>query len=1018
MRFKGKNFLLGLLLIIISFSGVFAAWVFNDGLPTLDEETLLGGDTTPEHRWEFEEASITFNAGSLVEDDIEYVGKFSDGETEKTSNVVMPQSMSFQTYASLVPSEPKLYDAEGNVNEDYIFAYWRDINNVNDIFHFDESITTTTVLVAVYVPVSNPGIYYRGERIATFYNNPNNLDEFMTSNFMFTQTYDQRIDYDANDVQIGYNCLYIVDGSSTYYCTNKENGEDKVAPGVYTVYYNRVENIHYTWQLYGGHAYFQRQDRFSLVGNPSTSWHVQDVGAKQMFFGYQSETVDSNKNVLTKTYVLDGVEFSDEEEVTSTYGYKFKIYNSNFGTWPTNSISSDSTSYIEQTNDINGNLKLKDNVEKRKFDITIVVSFNVPTDADPVAYPKDIKVSLTPASKVIRFYNEDKSAYEELDVPYGEKISEEDYFDMFPEEVSGQAPNCWLDADTNSVVDILNLEMTKNQFVYPSYKEDVPTAYIRFVNNFDFLTNKFDDTSYTEVALYGNQSVTQEIINSISLNDGFKTELSAKSYTISNWTSSLKTGDDVIGGTYKFGKTYYLYPYIEAFVHRTDEGEISYLSVTEMQGYDVSLNAGSVFSISNVLGNELTDLEIRKTDNYEVDYNGYYNLIYKLYFNPGSVTLWDQDGAWFAAWIWGGQYDGDGYWKECIDESGDRLLEFTVNYDSSGLLFARKDPKYSTFDWNNIWNRVDSQTIPTTQNNLFSITSFTSGTYYYEEAEEKEYSKGTWSYYEPHTHSYDYENYSVVKTSSKSDTGVLRVNCSVGDCGLYHDVKLPVINTTNYTSTFKEVSSKASFDIKLKSAAITNIVNSNETLDDTKLTAILTNLVQNVKPSELGYNYFVVANGNTVKTATSLTPNSGDNAKLQVSLSSGTVAVYQNDTKLTIDYSSVKSTSTFIIYINSSNKAYIRRVINFTPGVWNADGAWYSAWVWGGSKDGSGYWVNASSNKFEINPDSTSMKVLRKGPSHTSGNWTCWNQTGDITISTSKNTLSITGWSSSNFSWS
>lgn len=751
MRLKGKNFLLGLLLIIISFSGVFAAWVFNEGLPTLDEETLLGGDTTPEHRWEFEEASITFNAGSLVEDDVEYVGKFSDGETKKTSNVVMPQSMSFQTYASLVPSEPKLYDAEGNVNEDYIFAYWRDINNVNDIFHFDESITTTTVLVAVYVPVSNPGIYYRGERVATFYNNPNNLDEFMTSNFMFTQTYDQRIDYDANDVQIGYNCLYIVDGSSTYYCTNKDDGEDKVDPGVYTVYYNRVENIHYTWQLYGGHAYFQRQDRFSLVGNPSTSWHVQDVGAKQMFFGYQSETVDGNKNVLTKTYVLDGVEFSDEEEVTSTYGYKFKIYNSNFGTWPTNSISSDSTSYIEQANDNNSNLKLKDNVEKRKFDITIVVSFNVPTDADPVAYPKDIKVSLTPDSKVIRFYNEDKSAYEELDVPYGEKISEDDYYDMFPEEVSGQAPNCWLDADTNSVVDILNLEITKNQFVYPSYKEDIPTAYIRFVNNFDFLTNKFDDTSYTEVALYGNQSVTQEIINSISLNDGFETELSAKSYTISNWTSSLDTGDNVIGGTYKFGKTYYVYPYIEAYVNKKGN-DITYLAINEMVGDNFDLTSESIFGVTNILGSEFTELPIRKTDNYILSYDGStYNLTYNLYFYAGGPFLWDVDSAWFSAWVWGGSKGS--YDIELSTKLSDAKYEFVVNYDDVNIKFVRNDPKYEILDWSHIWNDTNNLTVPTDSKNLFSINTYNSGLFD-ENNSSHEYSGGTWSNYSYHTHTY------------------------------------------------------------------------------------------------------------------------------------------------------------------------------------------------------------------------------------------------------------------------
>lgn len=95
------------------------------------------------------------------------------------------------------------------------------------------------------------------------------------------------------------------------------------------------------------------------------------------------------------------------------------------------------------------------------------------------------------------------------------------------------------------------------------------------------------------------------------------------------------------------------------------------------------------------------------------------------------------------------------------------------------------------------------------------------------------------------------------------------------------------------------------------------------------------------------------------------------------------------------------------------------KTIYFKPGVWETASAWYQAWVWGGSA-GDGIWVTATNSdgsgtyEFVVPSDATGMKILRKGPSQASGNWDCWNQTGDLTFDGTCFTMS--DWS--NGSWS
>ncbi|MGN0452848.1 MAG: InlB B-repeat-containing protein [Ruminococcus sp.] len=88
--------------------------------------------------------------------------------------------------------------------------------------------------------------------------------------------------------------------------------------------------------------------------------------------------------------------------------------------------------------------------------------------------------------------------------------------------------------------------------------------------------------------------------------------------------------------------------------------------------------------------------------------------------------------------------------------------------------------------------------------------------------------------------------------------------------------------------------------------------------------------------------------------------------------------------------------------------------VYFNPGVWNVDGAWYQAWTWGGSgstwmdltdADGDGIYEGTVPN------GNTTMIILRKSPSHSAGNWDCWNRIDDITIYTNNKIYKVNGWS-------
>ena len=114
-----------------------------------------------------------------------------------------------------------------------------------------------------------------------------------------------------------------------------------------------------------------------------------------------------------------------------------------------------------------------------------------------------------------------------------------------------------------------------------------------------------------------------------------------------------------------------------------------------------------------------------------------------IYLNAGGKTLWDQAGAWFVAWNWSSNSDGE--WIILTDSNSDGIYEGSINPSKKNIIFLRmaaganKESKTNWWDNNDsgYWNKTGDLTIPD-NNNLYTITDWGD-------------KDGTWSTYIPST---------------------------------------------------------------------------------------------------------------------------------------------------------------------------------------------------------------------------------------------------------------------------
>ncbi len=91
--------------------------------------------------------------------------------------------------------------------------------------------------------------------------------------------------------------------------------------------------------------------------------------------------------------------------------------------------------------------------------------------------------------------------------------------------------------------------------------------------------------------------------------------------------------------------------------------------------------------------------------------------------------------------------------------------------------------------------------------------------------------------------------------------------------------------------------------------------------------------------------------------------------------------------------------------------------------LWDQAGAYFDVWHWKAKGDGSWVTMKASSTagvyECKIAQESDMVIFVRKNPSSTAQSWTgVWNQTGDLAIPAGKNMYTITGWGTTDGTWS
>ena len=100
-----------------------------------------------------------------------------------------------------------------------------------------------------------------------------------------------------------------------------------------------------------------------------------------------------------------------------------------------------------------------------------------------------------------------------------------------------------------------------------------------------------------------------------------------------------------------------------------------------------------------------------------------------LYLKPGD---WNQAGAWFQAWRWGGSTADS--WVTFTDSDGDGVFETEIPAGTTGMKLLRKSPSHAAGTWNK-WNETGDISYSGAYN-CISITGWGASDY-------------SWSNYEP-----------------------------------------------------------------------------------------------------------------------------------------------------------------------------------------------------------------------------------------------------------------------------
>ena len=699
--------LLSFLACVLTIGGIFGAWVFGEEGEESQKniETDVGVEANPNFYFGQYSITVTFDAGTANG----LNGMFSDGNTSKSLVNGKFQGLNQEMYASAIGENPKLYNVDGTINEEYIFSHWEILDNQGNPthFNFDTHLDSDTVATAKYVPIDeNPVLYLctsdeftaknYGEPIVGFFLNPDSeddIEEYMHTNFLVKESY--------GGENRGNTHYVVVHQTKAYKCVDVLDSKDHVRPGQYKLYFRPGDSKIdvQIWQHFSGHVLFEANYKFSIVGNPNGDWWDNHVSTPFLAFESKTTTTIGLQDLDVYTYKAKRVLFYDD-----LGNYNFKIVDRYFDIWghnpsgtqeiPAMEIHTSSTSYIAFDGD---NMALKtDGQNERLFDVTAIVTYYENGTHNGVYYatkfPKSIVYKLQPSSSTITFYNDNQTdVISTVDVKLSTTINTSD----IPDENDAEPTlnyikhdkyeiTKWINKETREEVDLSTLVIEQDLELYAVYNI---TQYKALV----YLSTAYSLSNSTGEATWAEDLEPTVIYNETDINNltypapsqptdstllGWTTDITANTITtitIDNLKTQIRNG-----GTHQIIK---LYPAVKAPAYRM--GLTGKINLVRKAANDYSLSGSQIYLGTYILGNKFSGTATNLTlssGKYQISFDNNYNGTIKRKIGFAMKT----------GFYWYEQRFDKGYAIYCFNSSSNAW--YTLTYiadgnDSNGVAF-------------------------------------------------------------------------------------------------------------------------------------------------------------------------------------------------------------------------------------------------------------------------------------------------------------------------------------------
>lgn len=497
-----------------------------------------------------------------------------------------------------------------------------------------------------------------------------------------------------------------------------------------------------------------------------------------------------------------------------------------------------------------------------------------------------------------------------------------------------------------------------------------------------------------------------------------------------------------LAGTFEDGKTYYIavYPgtYASGFTVYVNDEEVKTTSESK------TLEMNKIYNLG--------ELECESVGPKYVE---------TIYLQPG---LWDADNAWYAVHFFNSAEGAEDV--AMTDEDKDGVYEVDVPAGMESVIFCRMNPESKVFGWESVWNQTGDLAIPLANDPkvYYNVTDWKAGEWSdtpqesTPEVVEKEWGiVGTMTSWSDNISMTLVDGWYVAEnvTIKTSDEFKFRVGTTWDELKTYNATT--IVDDTEYSTVDGQgdgngmkVAVSAIYSVYLSDDAATmKVVKTGDIpLPEVKnwgIAGSMTNWTDgnDIVMSLVGDWY--IAEDVEMPAGTTFKFRVDNDWTIQLTYAASEIvegelyAVAKGDANITVKVSAI-----YDVYLSRDETTmkivkvgeYVApepepepedgKTIYLNAGgssLWDQAGAYFDVWHWKAEGDGSWVTMKASSTagvyECKIAQESDMVIFVRKNPSSTAQSWTgVWNQTGDLAIPAGKNMYTITGWGTTDGTWS